>query len=82
MLVEALLTRICCIPTKPASAPETRNSFIWTDPMPIPPAWADPAEAPTARASYPSRIRFTTNHTIAAASTASGNSHERRGAGP
>ncbi len=43
--------RSCCIPTSPASAPESRKSFIWTPPIEMPPARAVPADAPTARAS-------------------------------
>ncbi len=39
------------MPTRPASAPERMNSWIWTFPIEMPPARAEPADAPTARAS-------------------------------
>ena len=51
------------MPTIPANAPEIRNVLIWTAPMLIPPARAEPGEEPTARASYPSRVRFKRNQT-------------------
>ena len=66
------------MPTSPASAPDSRNSLTCTAPIEMPPARADPGEAPTARASYPSRMRRRMNHTTAAATSASGSSHDSR----
>ncbi len=51
------------MPTNPASAPEIRKTLIWTAPIEIPPARADPGDEPTARASYPRRIRLRKNQT-------------------
>jgi hypothetical protein len=36
------------MPTKPASAPEIRNSRSWIEPIETPPALADPGDEPTA----------------------------------
>ena len=61
----------------PASAPEMRNSRSCVAPIETPPAFADPGDEPTARASYPSRVRRIRNQTTTAAAIARKSSHDR-----
>jgi hypothetical protein len=56
--------------------------LICTAPIEIPPALAEPVDEPTARASYPSRIRRMTNHTMIAARIAMRNRYDRCGEAP
>ena len=66
---QAALCRRTAAGSRPGPRAHRRSGTASPAPRPIemPPASADPGEAPTARASYPSRMRLNTNQTTAAA---------------
>ena len=65
------------MPTRPASAPDIKKTFSWIPPIEMPPASAEPEEAPTARVEYPRRVRLRKNQTRTHATNARGKNNVR-----